>query len=53
MAGRRDYGSGRILVRTDAQGGETFHGIWQTEGRRVKRRLQLADTLAFTYRRYS
>src|SRR5271157_4145934 len=35
----RSYGSGRIVVRTDAQGGETFHGVWRCDGRQVKRRL--------------
>ena len=30
---------GRIVVRADARGGETFYGVWRTDGRRVKRRL--------------
>jgi hypothetical protein len=36
---RRSYGSGRIVVRSDARGGETFYGIWRVDGRQVKRRL--------------
>ncbi len=39
MAARRSYGSGRVYVRTDAAGRETFYGSWWTNGRRVKRRL--------------
>jgi integrase len=36
---RRSYGSGRIVVRADTRGVETFYGIWHADGRRVKRRL--------------
>ena len=36
---RRDYGSGRLCLRTDKRGRETFYGTWYTDGRRVKRRL--------------
>jgi integrase len=39
MSARRSYGSGRVYVRTDAAGRETFYGSWWTNGRRVKRRL--------------
>jgi len=39
MAARRSYGSGRVYVRTDAGGRETFYGSWWANGRRVKRRL--------------
>jgi len=39
MTARRSYGSGRVYVRTDAAGRETFYGSWWTNGRRVKRRL--------------
>jgi hypothetical protein len=41
MAARRSYGSGRIVVRTDGRGVETFHGVWRSDGRQVKRRLGL------------
>jgi|NGEPerStandDraft_6_1074524.scaffolds.fasta_scaffold37134_2 hypothetical protein len=39
MAARRRYGSGRIVVRTDARGAETYHGVWRSEGRQIKRKL--------------
>jgi integrase len=39
MAARRSYGSGRVYVRTDAAGRETYYGSWWSNGRRVKRRL--------------
>jgi hypothetical protein len=39
MAARRSYGSGRVYVRTDVTGRETFYGSWWSNGRRVKRRL--------------
>lgn len=39
MAGRRSYGSGRVYVRTDSAGKETFYGTWWVSGRRINRRL--------------
>jgi integrase len=39
MASRRSYGSGRVYVRTDNAGRETYYGSWRTNGRRVNRRL--------------
>lgn len=39
MADRRSYGSGRVYVRTDGAGRETFYGSWWSNGRRVNRRL--------------
>jgi integrase len=39
MTARRSYGSGRVYVRADVAGRETFYGSWWTNGRRVKRRL--------------
>jgi integrase len=36
---RRSYGSGRVYVRTDSAGRETFYGSWWTNGRRMNRRL--------------
>jgi integrase len=38
-AARRSYGSGRVYVRTDSAGRETFYGSWWTNGRRMNRRL--------------
>jgi integrase len=38
---RRDYGSGRLYVRADARGRESFYGTWYTDGRRMKRRIGL------------
>jgi integrase len=37
--GRRSYGTGRLFVRTAANGGETYYGSWYCNGRRVMRRL--------------
>jgi integrase len=39
MASRRSYGSGRVYVRTDSVGRETYYGSWWVNGRRVNRRL--------------
>ena len=39
QVGRRSYGSGRIALRTDSRGVETFYGVWRSNGRQVKRRL--------------
>jgi integrase len=39
MAARRSYGSGHIAVNIDSRGVETFHGVWRSEGRQIKRRL--------------
>jgi hypothetical protein len=39
MASRRSYGSGRVYVRTDSAGRETYYGSWWVNGRRVNRRL--------------
>jgi integrase len=39
--GRRSYGTGRVYVRTDANGRETFYGSWYANGRRVNRSLGL------------
>jgi integrase len=36
---RRSYGTGRVYVRTDANGRETFYGTWYSHRRRVNRRL--------------
>ena len=36
---RRSYGSGRIFVRTDAAGVESWYGSWYVDGRRLKRKL--------------
>ncbi|HXD54704.1 MAG TPA: site-specific integrase [Solirubrobacteraceae bacterium] len=44
MAARRSYGSGRIAVRTDKQGVETFYGVWRSNGRQLKRRLGVKRT---------
>jgi len=38
-AARRSYGSGRVYVRTDTGGRETFYGSWWANGRRMNRRL--------------
>jgi integrase len=38
-AARRSYGSGRVYVRTDSAGRETFYGSWWANTRRVNRRL--------------
>jgi hypothetical protein len=39
MASRRLYGSGRLYVRTDGNGRETWYGSWYTGNRRVNRSL--------------
>jgi integrase len=36
---RRSYGTGSIIVRRDANGRETWFGLWRVNGRRVKRKL--------------
>jgi integrase len=36
---RRSYGSGRLFVRVDGGGRETWYGSWYVGGRRVKRRV--------------
>jgi len=36
---RRSYGTGRLYVRTDAAGVESWYGSWRSDGRRVKRRI--------------
>jgi hypothetical protein len=36
---RRSYGSGSLVVRADANGAETWYGLWRTGTRRVKRAL--------------
>jgi hypothetical protein len=36
---RRNYGSGSIVVRADANCAETWYGLWRSDGRRVKRAL--------------
>ena len=36
---KRSYGSGRLFVRVDAAGAESWYGSWRVGGRRVKRRL--------------
>ena len=41
MAGKRPYGTGRIYVRTDSAGRESFYGSWWADGQRVNRRLGL------------
>jgi integrase len=38
---RRSYGSGRLFVRSDGNGRETWYGSWRVGGRRVKRRIGL------------
>jgi integrase len=39
MASRRSYGSGRVYVRADSAGRETYYGTWWSNGRRVNRKL--------------
>jgi integrase len=39
MTARRSYGSGRLYVRTDGNGRETWYGSWYVGSRRVNRRL--------------
>jgi integrase len=36
---RRSYGSGRLYVRTDAAGVESWYGSWYVDGRRVNRKI--------------
>src|SRR5689334_18607687 len=36
---KRSYGSGRLFVRVDAAGSESWYGSWRVGGPRVKRRL--------------
>jgi integrase len=38
-ASRRSYGTGSLIVRTDANGRETWHGKWRSNGRQVMRRV--------------
>jgi len=38
---KRSYGSGRLFVRAESAGRETWYGSWRVGGRRVKRRLGL------------
>lgn len=39
MTTRRSYGSGRVYVRCDSAGRETYYGSWWSNGRRVNRKL--------------
>jgi integrase len=39
MASRRSYGTGRLYVRTDRNGRETWYGKWHVNGRRVNRKV--------------
>jgi integrase len=39
VSARRSYGSGRVYVRTDNAGRETYYGSWWSNGRRVNRKL--------------
>ncbi len=39
MAARRSDGTGRVYVRADRNGRETFYGSWYANGRRVNRSL--------------
>ena len=41
---RRSYGTGSLIVRRDANGRETWHGKWRTNGRQVMRRVGLKRT---------
>jgi integrase len=36
---RRSYGSGSLTIRTDANGQQTWYGLWWSNTRRVKRRI--------------
>jgi hypothetical protein len=38
-APRRSYGTGRVFVRVDRNGRETYYGSWWSDGRRVKKAL--------------
>ena len=46
MAARRSYGTGALLIRTDAAGRETWYGLWYSNGRRVKRRAAASPGVA-------
>jgi hypothetical protein len=39
MAAKRSYGTGRVYVRKDRHGRETFYGEWRANGRRMHRAL--------------
>jgi hypothetical protein len=39
MAGRRSYGTGRLYIRTDRNGRESWYGKWHGNGRRVNRKV--------------
>jgi integrase len=39
LVARRSYGSGRLFVRADGNGAETWYASWYVGGRRVKRRI--------------
>jgi integrase len=41
VSGKRSYGSGRVYLRADARGSETFYGLWRANGRRMHRKLGL------------
>jgi hypothetical protein len=41
---KRSYGSGRLFIRSDSAGRETWYGSWPVGGRRVKRRLGVKHT---------
>jgi hypothetical protein len=41
MGARRSYGTGSLIVRTDGNGRETWHGKWRANGRQVMRRIGL------------
>jgi len=36
---RRSYGSGRLYVRSDAAGKESWYGTWYSGGQRIKRKI--------------
>jgi hypothetical protein len=36
---RRSYGSGRLFVRSDSNGRETWYRSWRVGGRRIKRQI--------------
>ena len=38
-AGRRSYGTGRLYIRTDRNGRESWYGKWHGNGRRVNRKV--------------
>ncbi len=37
--GRRSYGTGSLIVRTDAAGREVWYGKWRTNGRQAMRKI--------------